>query len=193
MNGLMNLQSMLRSESDMEAFNQLQMEQLVMADIRDNCLATLENMGSQMELEDTVFGIESDDVDDSDDDDDDDMDIEDDDDAEALDEAMVDLDLESGISTSLENTTPPPTTTSSSSSSSSSSSDMQKQRQQQLQQMQQQSRNKPDTDSATESDINKIPEETEENAGRIFASMSENGVGADVTAESCINEFDVLF
>lgn len=183
MNGLMNLQSMLRSESDMEAFNQLQMEQLVMADIRDNCLATLENMGSQMELEDTVFGIESDDVDDSDDDDDD---------AEALDEAMIDLDLESGISTSLENTTPPPTP-SSSSSSSSSSSDMQKQRQQQLQQMQQQSHNKPDTDSATESDINKIPEETEENAGRIFASMSENGVGADVTAESCINEFDVLF
>ena len=178
MNGLMNLQSMLRSESDMEAFNQLQMEQLVMADIRDNCLATLENMGSQIELEDTVFGIESDDVDDSDDDDDDDMDIEDDDDAEALDEAMIDLDLEGGISTS---------------SSSSSSADMQKQRQQQLQQMQQQSHNKPDTDSATESDINKIPEETEENAGRIFASMSENGVGADVTAESCINEFDVLF
>ena len=70
---------------------------------------------------------------------------------------------------------------------------MQKQRQEQMQMQQQQAHTKPDTDSATESLIDKIPEETEENAGRIFASMSENSVGADIAAESCINEFDVLF
>ena len=152
-----------------------------MAEIRDNGLATLENMGSQMELEDTVFGIESDDADDMTDDDSDDND----DDSEALDEAMVDLDLEGAIGTSLENTTPPPTP-------SSSSSDMQKQRQEQMH-MQQQAHNKPDTDSATESDINKIPEETEENAGHVFASMSRGNIDADLTTESCINEYDVLF
>ena len=63
----------------------------------------------------------------------------------------------------------------------------------QMQMQQQQAHTKPDTDSATESLIDKIPEETEENAGRVFASISRGNIDADLSAESCINEYDVLF
>lgn len=58
MNGLSGLQSSIRIDAMNDAFNRIQMEQLINNDIRDNCLATLEGIDNSFAMEDDEFKVD---------------------------------------------------------------------------------------------------------------------------------------